>query len=115
MGVAQSAALVPGISRSGATICTALYLNVTPRKAADFSFLMLLPVVLGATLLEGLEMAETGITMGWLPVVLGTVVAYASGVVAIKVLLDVIRRGNLVYFAFYCFLVGGLGLLFIAV
>lgn len=114
VGVAQSAAMIPGISRSGATICTALYLNVTPRKAADFSFLMLLPVVLGATLLKVLEMAETGITMGWLPLVLGTAVAYASGVVAIKVLLDVIRRGNLVYFAFYCFLVGGLGLILIA-
>ncbi len=113
IGTAQSAAMIPGISRSGATICTALYLNVTPRRAADFSFLMLLPVVLGATLLKSLEMAEQGISMGWLPLFIGTVVAYVSGVAAIKLLLDVIRRGNLAYFAYYCFLVGTLGLIFI--
>lgn len=113
VGVAQSAAMIPGISRSGATICTALYLNVTPRRAADFSFLMLLPVVLGATLLKSLELAETGFTMGWVPLAVGTLVAYVSGVAAIKFLLDVIRRGNLSYFAYYCFLVGALGLLLI--
>ena len=105
--------MIPGISRSGSTICTALYLNVNPKRAADFSFLMLLPVVLGATLLKSLEIAEQGITMGWLPLVIGTVVAYVSGVAAIKILLDVIRRGNLAYFAYYCFLVGTLGLIFI--
>lgn len=113
IGVAQSAAMLPGISRSGATICTALYQNVEPEKAANFSFLMLLPVVLGATLLKGLDLLETGITMGALPLFMGTLVAYASGVIAIKVMLDFVRRGRLVYFAFYCFLIGGLGLIFI--
>ncbi|QXD16951.1 undecaprenyl-diphosphate phosphatase [Rhodocaloribacter litoris] len=113
IGLAQSAAMTPGISRSGATICTALYLNVTPRKAADFSFLMLLPVVLGATLIKGIELFETGLAMGWIPLVVGTLVAYGSGVAAIKLLLDVIRRGNLAYFAIYCFFAGTLGLVLI--
>jgi len=114
IGIAQSAAMTPGISRSGSTICTALYLNVEPKKAADFSFLMLLPVVLGATLLKGLELADGGsFSIGWVPLIVGTLVAYASGVVAIKILLDVIRRGHLSYFAYYCLLVGGIGLLFI--
>jgi len=113
IGVAQSAAMIPGISRSGATICTALYQNVRPERAANFSFLMLLPVVLGATLLKSFDLAEQGITMGWLPLLLGTVVAFASGVGAIKLMLDFVRRGRLQYFAYYCFAIGTLGLLFI--
>ena len=110
VGVAQSAALIPGISRSGSTICTALYQNVKPEKAANFSFLMLLPVVLGATLLKSIELLEQGPTVDWVPLLLGTLVAYVSGVIAIKVMLDFVRRGNLQYFAYYCFLVGGIGL-----
>jgi undecaprenyl-diphosphatase len=110
VGVAQSAAMIPGISRSGSTICTALYQNVRPEQAAHFSFLMLLPVVLGATLLKGLELAEKGLGTAWLPLVIGTVVAYGSGIAAIYVVIDFVRRGNLQYFAYYCFVVGGVGL-----
>jgi undecaprenyl-diphosphatase len=110
VGVAQSFAMIPGISRSGATICTALYQNVKPERAANFSFLMLLPVVIGATLLKGLELAEQGLGTAGVPLFLGTAAAYGSGIVAIYVVLDVVRRGNLQYFAYYCFLVGGLGL-----
>ena len=110
VGLGQSAAMIPGISRSGATICTALYQNVRPERAANFSFLMLLPVVLGATLIKGLELAEKGMGIDWLPLLIGTVAAYGSGIAAIYVVLDFVRRGNLQYFAYYCFLVGGLGL-----
>lgn len=113
IGLAQGAAMIPGISRSGSTICTALYQNVAPEKAANFSFLMSLPVIVGATLLKTLELLEQGATMGWMPLVIGTLVAYAAGIVAIKIVLDFVRRGNLQYFAYYCFIVGTLGLLFI--
>lgn len=113
IGIAQSAAMIPGISRSGSTICTALYQNVEPKKAADFSFLMLLPVVIGATLLKTLDMFETGFSIGWLPLLVGTLVAYLSGVVAIRAMINFVSRGNLHYFAFYCFLIGTLGLIFI--
>lgn len=113
IGLAQGAAMTPGISRSGATICTALYQNVTPEKAANFSFLMSLPVIVGATLIKSLELLEQGTTLGLVPLVLGTLVAYGSGVVAIKIVLDFVRRGNLRYFAYYCFAVGTLGLIFI--
>ena len=110
VGVAQSAAMIPGISRSGSTICTALYQNVKPEQAANFSFLMLLPVVLGATLLKTLDLVEQGLGASWLPLLLGTLIAYGSGVVAIKLMIDFVKRGNLQYFAYYCFLIGGLGL-----
>ncbi len=109
VGVAQSCALVPGISRSGATICVALYQNVAPERAANFSFLMLLPVVLGGTVLKGLELMEQGVGAAGLSLGIGTVAAYGSGIGAIYVVLDVVRRGNLQYFAYYCFLIGGLG------
>lgn len=110
IGVAQSAAMLPGISRSGATICAALYQNVTPQRAADFSFLMLLPVVIGATLIQGIEVLETGIDISWINMSIGAIVAYLSGVIAIKVAIEFVRRGNLRYFAYYCFVVGTLGL-----
>ncbi len=113
IGIAQSVAMVPGISRSGSTICAALYQNVESEKAADFSFLMLLPVVLGATLIKGLEMLEQGGSAGAEALLIGTLAAYLSGIVAIKIVLDVVARGNLHYFAFYLFVVGGLGLVFI--
>jgi undecaprenyl-diphosphatase len=105
--------MIPGISRSGSTICVALYQKVTPKKAADFSFLMLLPVVIGASLIDAFKIAEAGLTMGALPLVIGTAVAYVSGIFAIKVMIDFVQRGKLQYFAYYCFAIGGLGLLFI--
>lgn len=113
VGLAQGAAMIPGISRSGATICTAIYQNVGRKEAADFSFLMLLPVIIGATLLELLDLFETDEAINWLPLLIGTVVAYASGVWAIKVVLSFVQRGNLFYFAFYCYAVGLIGLLLI--
>jgi undecaprenyl-diphosphatase len=109
IGLAQSLAMIPGISRSGSTICTALYVDVAPERAANFSFLMLLPVVLGATLLKTGELIQaTGVD--WTPIVIGTLIAFVSGIAAIKIVLDFVRRGRLQYFAWYCFAAGALGL-----
>ncbi|MEM1268870.1 MAG: undecaprenyl-diphosphate phosphatase [Bacteroidota bacterium] len=114
VGLAQAMALIPGISRSGSTICTALYQNVNQEQAANFSFLMVLPVIVGATLLKTLEMFELGgPTMGVLPLVIGAGVAYVSGVWAIRVMIDLVKKGSLQYFAYYCFLIGSLGLILI--
>lgn len=113
VGLAQSLALIPGISRSGSTICTAIYQNVDRKEAADFSFLMSLPVIVGATLLKTLDLFETGITVGVVPLLLGTVVAFVSGIWAIKVVIAFVQRGSLAWFAAYCYLAGALGLVFI--
>lgn len=113
IGIAQAAALIPGISRSGATICTALYQNVSPERATNFSFLMLLPVVLGATLIKSIEMAQVGFDLGALPLVIGTLAAYLSGMLAIHIVIDFVKKGRLQYFAFYLFTVGITGLIFI--
>ncbi len=111
IGIAQSVAMIPGISRSGSTICTAIYQNVDQEEAANFSFLMVLPVIVGATILKlgdafGPE-AETGV----LPLLLG--IAYVSGIIAIKIVLAVVRKGNLSWFAYYTFAVGTAGLIMI--
>ena len=111
VGLAQSFALIPGISRSGSTICTAIYLDTNRKDAADFSFLMSLPVILGAALLKTLELMETGMRIGIVPLVVGTVVAYGVGIWAIRVVIDFVQRGNLKYFAYYCYAVGGFGLI----
>lgn len=113
IGLAQGAALTPGISRSGATICTALYQGVENRKAADFSFLMSLPAIVGATIVSTVEVWEKGSSVGAVPLAVGTLVAYASGVLAIRWMIDLVSRGNLHYFAFYLFIAGTLGLIFI--
>ena len=113
IGLAQSAAMIPGISRSGATICTALYQDVDPSKAADFSFLMLLPVVVGATIFKVSEALSTAAAADWGILLVGTLVAFVSGIVAIRLVLDAVRRGRLQYFAVYCFAAGGLGLWFL--
>jgi undecaprenyl-diphosphatase len=113
IGLAQGAAMIPGISRSGSTIATAIYMNVDRKEAADFSFLMSLPVIVGATLLDVLDLFEVGAEVNWVPLAIGTLVAYAAGVWAIRVVLDFVKRGKLQYFAYYVFVVGTLGLLFI--
>ena len=88
-------------------------MNVDRKEAADFSFLMSLPVIVGATLLKTLELFEIGAAVDWVPLALGTLVAYAAGVWAIRVVLDFVKRGKLQYFAYYVFVVGTLGLLLI--
>lgn len=113
MGVAQSAAMIPGISRSGSTICAGLYQNVSPEEAANFSFLMLLPVVLGATLIESIGMFNEGATFQWNALIIGTIVAYLSGILAIKLVIGFVKRGNLFYFAFYLIVIATLGMIFI--
>ncbi len=113
IGTAQSGAMIPGISRSGATICTALYQNVRAEEAANFSFLMSLPVIVGATGIEALKLVDHGLTGRLLPILIGTAIAYGAGIVAIKIVLDFVRRGNLEYFAYYCYAIGVLGLLLI--
>lgn len=109
-GVAQGLAMIPGISRSGATICAALYQNIRPEQAVAFSFLMSVPVITGATGIEAIRIAQAGDITNLLPILLGTLVAYASGVWAIRTVIHFVKRGNLAWFAYYCFLVGGLGL-----
>ncbi len=113
IGCAQAIAILPGISRSGSTISAGLWLGVEQSEAARFSFLLSLPAVFGATLLEARHLFDQPITHHEIGILLsGTIIAFLSGILAIYLLLGLVRRGKFSYFAFYCFAVGIAGLLY---
>lgn len=104
VGLAQAASLVPGISRSGLTISTAVARGVAPRAAARFSFLLSIPALFGAglvTLMSGTA-REVGTTFYWPGLIVGVFTAFVVGLVTIRTLLYVIARRGLWVFAAYC-------------
>jgi undecaprenyl-diphosphatase len=112
IGCAQALAILPGISRSGATISAALYGKVEKTRAVAFSFLLALPAILGATILKVFDLLERPPSAeAFVPLGIGTLAAYLSGYVAILFLLRAVRRGKLHVFSYYCWAVGLLGLL----
>ncbi len=114
VGVAQGLAILPGISRSGATICTAVFLGLRRRWAGEFSFFIAVPAILGASVLKVADVFELSpgewAGLNWGPIVAGAVVSLAVGVLALGLLLNVIRRAKLHYFACYCWILGVLAL-----
>ena len=114
IGLAQAFALLPGISRSGFTIGTGLFRRIDKTKAADFSFLLSLPAIFGATLLKLSDcLIEKPSSQLLILYLLGSVVAFAFGYLAIKFLLSVLRSGKFEYFGYYCVLAGILSLIFL--
>ncbi len=114
IGIAQAVAVLPGMSRSGLTISTGIFRGVNREKAAEFSFLLSLPAVLGASALklkDVLNAKNPSIDL-WLYLI-GTIFAFSFGCLAIKFLLKVIRKGQFEFFGYYCFLVGFLSLIFV--
>nr|MBI1231032.1 undecaprenyl-diphosphate phosphatase [Cytophagales bacterium] len=110
IGVAQSFAMLPGISRSGSTIATALCLGVSREEATRFSFLMSVPVICGATLLDVIDLVQSRVTIDWIPLVLGMMTAFVSGIFAIRFVRIIVQKGRLYWFAMYCLIVGLIGL-----
>ena len=113
IGLAQGCAIAPGLSRSGTTISAALALNLDRGLAARFSFLLAIPTILGAGLLQSKAIFKAGtLGIGVFPLALGFMAAFLSGLLAIKILLGLIQRASLRGFAYYCFGVGALVLFF---
>ena len=108
IGIAQTIAILPGISRSGATIGTALLLGVERTAATRFSFLMVLPPIAGATLikLKGLFENTEAYSAELMPLGIGFIAAFISGLFACKWMLSLVRKGNIAYFSAYCLVVG---------
>ncbi|MFP4091933.1 MAG: undecaprenyl-diphosphate phosphatase [Cyclobacteriaceae bacterium] len=109
IGMAQAVAIMPGISRSGATIATSLLIGVEKEKAARFSFLMVLIPILGASLLEVKDYIDDpslGGRISGLALILGFIAAFTSGLLACRWMIAIVKKGKLIYFAFYCFIVG---------
>ncbi|MBP3191314.1 undecaprenyl-diphosphate phosphatase [Natronogracilivirga saccharolytica] len=113
VGVAQAFAILPGISRSGSTISVSLFSGMSRQKAANFSFLMVLPVLAGAMLLEMIEIAETGIEMtAVISLFAGYLTSFVSGYFALKYLIILLKKEKFHYFAYYCWTVGIVGIFY---
>ena len=111
IGLSQALAILPGISRSGATISTALLLGIDKEKAARFSFLMVLMPILGGSALklaDYLKAPEMSENISGVVLMIGFLTAFVTGLAACKWMISIVKKGKLIYFAFYCFLVGGI-------
>ena len=111
IGIAQAVAVLPGVSRSGSTIATGLMLGNKKESLAQFSFLMVIPPILGEALLDILKAAKGEEVMGnieVLPLAVGFVAAFLSGCLACKWMISIVKRGKLIYFGVYCAIVGAL-------
>ena len=109
IGIAQAIAVLPGVSRSGSTIATGLMLGNKKESLAQFSFLMVIPPILGEALLDVLKMLKGEDVMGGietLPLVIGFLAAFLSGCVACKWMINIVKKGKLIYFGIYCAIVG---------
>jgi undecaprenyl-diphosphatase len=106
VGIAQVPALLPGISRSGATICVALFLGVTAEEAFEFSFLLAIPATIGAGLFELLKHRGAGFAPQ--PLAVGIATAFLAGLGALWLLRGLVRQRRLFLFGFYCLVVAGL-------
>jgi undecaprenyl-diphosphatase len=113
MGIAQAFAILPGISRSGTSIAAGLWGRVSGEKVAEFSFLMSIPAIAGAAVLELRDLDGLAIEAGPTALIVGFMAALVSGIAAILMLLWLIRRQNFHAFAFYVWPVGLLFLLYL--
>ncbi len=104
IGIGQSLALLPGISRSGTTISTALHTGMKREDAARYSFLLAIPAILGATVLEYKTLLSLNQEM-MIMYLAGAIAAFVSGYLVISALLAVIKKRKLIYFAIYCWIV----------
>ena len=112
IGFMQGIGTLPGISRSGSTIAGAQLAGVGRAAAGEFSFLVSIPAILGAFVLEVKDLGEVGSQIGALPVVCGCLAAFAWGFLSLSLLMRLIRRGKLEWFACYLVPLGILGLIF---
>ncbi|MFY0627838.1 MAG: undecaprenyl-diphosphate phosphatase [Reichenbachiella sp.] len=115
IGLAQSIAIMPGISRSGATISTALLLGINKEQAARFSFLMVLPPILGAMLLKTKDIIEAPSVVSDIAVtnlVVGFLAAFVAGLFACKWMIALVKKGKLIYFSIYCGVIGLIAIIF---
>jgi undecaprenyl-diphosphatase len=109
VGLAQGAAISPGLSRSGITITAGLLLGLRPELAFRFSFLLSIPAILGALVLEVYQ--GVGNHPGWLVLATGFLSAFLVGWAALRILKSIVERGKIFYFAPYCFAVGTIALI----
>jgi undecaprenyl-diphosphatase len=113
IGIGQALAVIPGVSRSGTTISTALYLGVSKEKAARFSFLMVLVPIIGANILSVLQGDFTAADgPGITALVIGFAAAFIAGLIACTWMISIVKKGKLSWFALYCFIIGSIAIIY---
>ena len=113
MGIAQAIAVLPGISRSGATISTGLLMKNKREIVAQFSFLMVLIPIIGENILDfSSGKITSGANIDIVPLIIGFAAAFVSGLIACKWMLRIVKKGNLIYFAIYCVIIGTTAIIF---
>ena len=113
IGFAQGIGTLPGVSRSGSTISASLFCGVTRDVAGEFSFIVSIPAVLGAFLLELKDLSDVAESVGVAPLITGCIAAFASGLCALSALMRLVKKGHLEWFALYLVPLGVLGLIFL--
>ncbi len=116
IGLAQAAAVMPGLSRSGSTIATGLMLGNNKAKLAQFSFLMVIPPILGEALLDIVKGVKDGAQaavgdISLLSLSVGFIAAFLAGCIACKWMINIVKKGKLIYFSIYCAIVGTITLI----
>lgn len=115
IGLAQACAVMPGLSRSGSTIATGLILGNKKESLAQFSFLMVMPPILGEALLSGMKIIKdssaAGAEISTLSLIVGFLAAFISGCIACKWMINIVKKGKLIYFGIYCAIAGILTLI----
>jgi undecaprenyl-diphosphatase len=105
IGLAQAIAIIPGVSRSGATISMSMLMGISPKEAARFSFLLSIPVIIGAGLLEFLELESYGLLTSEL-IITATLTSFIVGTLSLKILLKILEVGRFYFFGIYCVIAG---------
>lgn len=114
IGLAQACAVMPGLSRSGSTIATGLLLGNKKESLAQFSFLMVIPPILGEALLDVMKAVKGEEAFGGidaLPLTVGFIAAFVSGCLACKWMINIVKKGKLIYFGIYCAIAGAVTLI----
>ncbi len=113
VGLAQAVALIPGISRSGATIVASMGIGMKPETALRFSFLLYIPVSLGGTLLSITDIAnDPNLSQLFIPYLGAFIVSFIASYFSLKWFMGIMAKGNLIIFSIYCFIVGAAVLIF---
>lgn len=115
IGFAQACAVLPGLSRSGSTIATGLLLGDKKEKLAQFSFLMVIPPILGEALLDVLKTVKGENvfgSIGAVPLLVGFLAAFVSGCFACRWMINIVKKGKLIYFGIYCAIVGAIAIVY---
>jgi len=113
MGVSQGLAILPGISRSGTTLCFGLLSGVEKKEALDFSFLMSIPIIFASAVYESFDIIHSQLSVNWLGIFVVMVTSFIFGILSIKIMLKLVNKNKLFYFSFYLIILSLIILLFL--